>query len=92
MQRESAETTALLGLAWLLGNEELRPIFLGATGATLEDAKNGAKDADFLASVLDFLLMDDSWIMAFCESEGLKYEEPMAARQALPGGNMPNWT
>ena len=92
MQRESAETTALLPLAWLSGNDELLPVFLGATGATLQDLKNGAQDADFLASVLDFIMMDDTWVMAFCESAKLGFEAPMAARQALPGGAMPNWT
>ena len=92
MQRDSAETTALLALGWLSGNDELLPVFLGATGATLEDLKNGAQDADFLASVLDFIMMDDGWVMAFCSSSDLEFEAPMAARRALPGGDMPSWT
>jgi len=42
--------------------------------------------------VLDFLLMDDAWVMGFCEAEGLKYDQPMYARAALPGGEQVNWT
>ncbi|NDR59226.1 DUF3572 domain-containing protein [Aliiruegeria sabulilitoris] len=92
MQSNSAETLALLALAWLSGNDDLLPVFLGATGASLEDMKTRAEDAEFLGSVLDFIMMDDAWVMAFCESQELRYEEPMAARQALPGGALPNWT
>lgn len=92
MQRESAETMALLALGWLSSNEELLPVFLGSTGASLADLKSSATDAEFLASVLDFLTMDDTWVMAFCESEGLQYEAPLAARRALPGGDLPDWT
>jgi hypothetical protein len=36
--------------------------------------------------VLDFLLMDDAWVVAFCDAAGLPYEAPMRARAALPGG------
>ncbi len=92
MQRETAETVALLALTWLTGNDELLPVFLGATGASLDDVKSRIDDVEFLASVLDFLLMDDAWVMAFCESQGLPFEDPMTARQALPGGASPDWT
>ena len=92
MQTEIAETIGLKALAWLAGNEELLPVFLGATGASLSDVRERAGDADFLAAVLDFLSMDDAWVSAFCETEGLSCDQPMAARQALPGGALPNWT
>ena len=32
---EAAETLALQALAWLVSNDELLPVFLGATGAIL---------------------------------------------------------
>ncbi len=92
MQTESAETLALLALSWLSGNDELLPVFLGATGASLEDMRARAQDAEFLGSVLDFIMMDDAWVMEFCESQDLRYEDPMTARQALPGGASPDWT
>ena len=79
-------------MAWLAGNDELLPVFLGATGASEADLRARAADPEFLGSVLDFLTADDSWVMAFCDSEGLPYESPLRARMALPGGAQVHWT
>lgn len=92
MKQENAETIALHALGWLVGNEELLPVFLGATGAGLDDVRARAGDPDFLGAVLDFLAMDDAWVVAFCDAEGLAYETPMRARAALPGGGDVHWT
>lgn len=92
LTRETAETTALQALGWLVGNEELLPVFLGATGASESDLRAAAGDAEFLGSVLDFLLMDDAWVIAFCDAQTLPYERVMEARQALPGGGAVHWT
>lgn len=90
--RESAETMALQALAWLAGNEDLLPTFLGATGASEADVRAGASDPVFLGSVLDFLMMDDAWVMQFCDFAQMPYQMPMMARQMLPGGEQVNWT
>ena len=87
-----AEILALKCLSWLVGNEELLPFFLGSTGASEGDLRDRAGDPVFLGAVLDFVLMDDNWIMAFCEAEGLKGDFVMRARQVLPGGEQTNWT
>lgn len=92
MKQETAETIALQALAWLAGNDELLPVFLGASGACEADLRAGAADPAFLGSVLDFLTMDDAWVVDFCDNVGLGYEIPMRARQALPGGAQMNWT
>lgn len=92
MTPEAAETLALQALAWLLGQEDLCPVFLGSTGASPEDLKARAADPEFLGAVLDFLTMDDAWVMAFCDGAGIDYRLPLAARQALPGGATPEWT
>lgn len=92
LSREAAETVGLQAVAWLAGNDELLPVFLGATGASQEDFREGLQDPVFQGSVLDFLLMDDAWVMAFCEAEGLRSQDPMAARMALPGGETVHWT
>lgn len=92
MQREYAETIALKAMSWLAGNEELLPVFLGSTGATLEEMRGRASDGEFLGAVLDFLTMDDVWLRDFCDSERLDYALPLQARQNLPGGDIPNWT
>lgn len=90
--QESAETLGLQALAWLAGNEELLPVFLGSTGASVEDLRHGAGQPEFLGSVLDFLLMDDDWVIAFCDAVGAPYTRPAEARAVLPGGAATHWT
>ncbi|TMV83360.1 DUF3572 family protein [Thioclava sp. BHET1] len=92
MGQEAAETLALQALGWLVGNDELLPVFLGATGAELSMLRARAQDADFLLSVLDFLLMDDLWVVAFCEASGQAYQAPQEARQRLAGPSAMHWT
>lgn len=92
MKREAAETVALRALAWLAANDDLLPVFLGASGASLADLKAAADQPEVLASILDFLCMDDAWVVGFCDAAGLPYDAPARARQLLPGGAQPNWT
>lgn len=92
LTREAAETIGLQAVAWLAANDDLLPVFLGATGASEADFRIGLEDPDFQGSVLDFLLMDDAWIMAFCSAADVQPEAPMAARAALPGGGTVHWT
>lgn len=92
LSQDSAETVALQGLAWLAANEDLMPVFLGATGASESDLRARVSDPDFLISVLDFLMMDDAWVVSFCDAQSIPYERPMQARHALPGGAPTHWT
>ncbi|UWP91081.1 DUF3572 domain-containing protein [Aliiroseovarius crassostreae] len=92
MKPEDAEVIGLTALTWLVGNEELLPVFLGASGAGIDDLKQGAGNPEFLAAVLDFLMMDDDWVVEFCRANTLPFDAPMRARHALPGGGQMNWT
>jgi Protein of unknown function (DUF3572) len=92
LSQDSAELLAIEALSWLIGNDELLPVFLGSSGTSQDDLRHRAKDVEFLASVLDFLLMDDAWITNFCQSADYTYDFPMRARAALPGGAQVNWT
>lgn len=91
-RQDSAEMLALQALTWLAGNEDLWPTFLGATGASVSDLSSRAAEPEFLGSVLDFLVMDDAWVIAFCDAHGLPYQAPMQARAHLPGGEAVHWT
>lgn len=90
--QETAEVIALQALGWIAGDAELLAAFSGASGVALDDLRTRATEPDFLVAVLDFLLMDDARVIAFCDANGLGYPEPLAARQALPGGAERNWT
>lgn len=92
MTRDGAETLALQALGWLAGQEALFTRFLGDSGATAQDIAAAAGDAAFLGAVLDFLLMEDAWIIDFCDAAGIGYGMPMQARAALPGGQAMHWT
>ena len=92
MQQEQAEVIALQGLAWLAGNDDLCPTFLGASGGSVDDLRDRATDPAFLGAVLEFITMDDAWVMAFCDTIGLAYELPLQARYALPGAQNVHWT
>lgn len=92
MQPEVAQVLAIQALGWIAGNDELFPLFLSATGAGMVELRARAADPEFLAAVLDFLLQDDRWVVAFCDAEGHPYTAPQSARAALPGGAVMNWT
>lgn len=92
LNRDAAETTALQALGWLAANDELLPVFMGATGVSSEDLKTNATDPEFLGAVLDFLLMDDAWVMACSEALNVPYDGLMQARAVLPGGQQVHWT
>ncbi|OAN69813.1 hypothetical protein A8B78_21445 [Jannaschia sp. EhC01] len=92
MQQDFAETRALSLLAWLAGEEEILPQFMGATGLGEDDLRASAGEPEFLASVMDFILMDDAWILQGAEATGIAAQDFAMIRAALPGGDLPNWT
>lgn len=92
MRAEQAETIALQALGWLAAQEELFFTFLAATGADGADIAKAATNPEFLGSVIDFLMNEDQWIIAFCDQAELPYDSPMQARAALPGGQQIHWT
>lgn len=91
MPREAAETLGLQCLNWLAGNDELLPVFMGATGAAVADFRDRAQDPDFLAAVLEFVLLDDAWVVEFCRTQGLAGDLPRQALAALAGGDGEAW-
>lgn len=92
MTPEAAETVALRALGWLASNDELCPVFMGASGASPDDLKVQAGDPVFLASVLEFITMDDTWVVQMCDTLGIGYDVPLRARYALPGAGQVHWT
>lgn len=87
-----AQTYALTALGWLAARDDLLELFLGSTGSTLDSMKSNAQDAGFLVSVLDFLMMDDQWVLDCCEDTGLDPNNMRFARLGLPGGEEMHWT
>jgi hypothetical protein len=88
---ESA-TLALEALAYLGRSEDLLGVFLRSTGLAAVDLPRRLDDRELLASVLDFLLMDDAWVREFAEQAGVAPSDVLRARRRLPGGDVPDWT
>lgn len=92
MSDEAAETLAAEALAWLAADADLLGVFMGATGLDADTLRTEADRPETLAAVLDFLLMDDLWVAAFCEASGHPCTRPAEARARLPGGTQMHWT
>ena len=92
LSQENAEIFSLNALGWIVSQEDLLPAFLGASGASEGEIRERASDPVFLLSVLDFLMMDDQWIISCCDALNVPYERVGEARQAMPGGAEVSWT
>lgn len=92
ISQDAAETLGLKALAFLIGDEDLLSVFMGASGASADDLRTRASEPEFLGSVLDFLLMDDAWVIRFGDAANVRYDQAMQARAALPGGGQVHWT
>jgi hypothetical protein len=92
MRAADAADLAQDALLWLLGRPEDAGAFLAASGLDPADLRARAAAPDFLGFVLDFLLADESLLRAFAAEAGVPPDAPRRARQALPGGDAPEWT
>lgn len=92
MRQDAAEIIALQALSWLATDEEMLHHFCAATGTDPASLAQAAHDPEFLAGVLDFVIMDDEWVEAFSRAAGVAPNAPLEARAALPGGTAPDWT
>jgi hypothetical protein len=92
MPRPQAEALAVSALAWMVGDDKLIGRFLATAGAAPGDLRARAAEPEFLGFVLDFLLADETALIAFATAENIRPEQPMRARAALPGGDLSNWT
>ena len=92
MKLIEAQTYALTALGWLAQRDDLLGHFIGSTGSSLESIKENVQEAGYLVSVLDFLMMEDRWLLECCDSTGLDPNDMRLARLALPGGAEFHWT
>ncbi len=80
---EAAETVALMAITFIAADEELLSRFVAASGTDLDDIKRQINQPGFLIGVLDFLLTDESTVVAFAKHGELTPETPMLARLRL---------
>ena len=92
MDKEIAETRALEVLTWLLSEEDLIQVFMGATGASQNDLRSNTLSHEFLISILDFVLMDDRWVISCGKFLNIDPSQIQLIRMSLDGGQEVNWT
>jgi hypothetical protein len=92
MNKTQAEQIATSALIWLAGEDDLITQFLGMTGASADDLRQKAGDPEFLGAIIDFIMTSDETVLALSAELNIKPETVVAARAALPGGDLPNWT
>lgn len=79
-------------LTWLAGDDDMFAAFLAANGADGADIAGKAADPAFLASVVDFLMTEDAYVLAWATAAGRRPETVLQIRAGLPGGDNWNWT
>jgi len=87
LEREQAEAVALEALAYLVQDSDRLGLFLGQTGTGPEQVRERYSDPEFLSGVLDYLLSDETLLIAFVEERGMMPALPAAARRELPGAD-----
>jgi hypothetical protein len=92
MTSQEAEIYALKVTNWLISNQDLLDVFMSSTGVSEATIKSDFHDGVFLAAVLDFLLLDDNWVIDACDAMQLEPDAMQTARLMLPGGERVNWT
>ena len=92
MTSQEAEIYAIKVTNWLISNQDLLDIFMSSTGVNEATIKSEFHDGVFLAAVLDFLLLDDNWVIDACDAMQLEPDAMHTARLLLPGGERVNWT
>ena len=92
MDKEIAETRALEVLTWVLSEDDLIQVFMGATGASQNDMRSNTLSHQFLISILDFVLMDDRWVISCSKFLNIDPFQIQLIRMSLDGGQEVNWT
>lgn len=92
MRHEDAHVLAIRTLGWMASQEGLLDGFLSVSGASAEDLRTQADDPDFLTGVLDYLLMEDRWVLECAAELGVQPETIMGARAVLGRGDLRHWT
>lgn len=87
---EEAQGIATEALLQLSRDPEQVGRFLAMSGIGPEVIREAAQEPGFLAGVLEFYMMDEALLLAFCENAGVRPTMMAAARYALAGGQEDN--
>ena len=86
-ERNAAELVAIAALGYLAADPHHLERFLSLSGLDPSELRASATNPGFLAGVLDFLLEDESLLLAFAADQGLQPERIVRARARLAAPN-----
>jgi hypothetical protein len=82
---QNSSDIALLYMAYLASNDEKLGEFCNLSGMGQSELTGRLLELSFQGFLLDFLLQDESELLAFTAENNLKPETIMIARSKLPG-------
>jgi hypothetical protein len=85
MERNTAETLAILAFSFLLADDARRARFLDLTGVDPDDLRAAIARPEFQAAILDHVSADERILMAFADDAGIAPGDVEEARTALAG-------
>lgn len=87
---EEAETLALQALAFVLADPKQISRFLALTGSTPQDLRDIASSRELHIATLEYLLSDETLLLAYCREAGI---DPalIAPAHGLLAGRVPDF-
>jgi hypothetical protein len=85
INKDDAEAIALQALTYLASDTQRLSRFLALTGSDLGELREMAKMPEFQASVLEYMMGDESLLLAFCQETGIDPATIEPARALLAG-------
>jgi len=82
---DQSEGVAIAAFTFLAGEPEYFSRFAGVTGIDLSDIAEIAGSREFLTAVLEYMLSDESLLLAFCENNNQQPEIVNTAHMVLGG-------
>lgn len=87
MNIHQAENIAIAALQFLSVNQTYLDNFLANSGMTVDEIKQAVETVDFQVSILDFMCMDESLLLSFCQASEIEPSAPYKAFQYLTHHN-----
>ena len=82
---DEASLIALKALAYIAQDDDRLSRFLALTGVEADYVPSAASSPEFQAAVLEYLMTDETTLVAFCVTEEIEADAPGQALRLLAG-------
>ena len=88
LAQDYAEFIAVKAVEYMAQNVETLGGFLAHAGVGPQDLKTAISSPEFLAGVLDYMMMDEPTLLDFAKTMDLKPQDIVKARLCFPGSEV----